>query len=761
MLADRRRAAVAIGSLAAILALVNFALFTGQVAFFRDLNRWVFPARAFVERTLRAGELPTWNPAEGLGLPVSASPLYGIFYPPYALALLGSPARAVSWLWFLQLVSGGVGLALLARRFDVRWTAALIGALCWSLAGFTSSAWMAGVMLPAASYLPWIALGCVALARRAGEDVRSRARGVALAALPIALSLLVGEVFFTTMSVIFGVACALLWRASSPSPPPLRRTGAALAAAVVLAGLLAAVLLLPLLAGSAGTARAGPLPRAVAEHWSLHPLRLLELVAPGAMGDPFGAYPGGPWAGDGNVDERPLLYSVYLGTSALALAALAFGRGRRLAVGLAAIAVLALITALGRHTPVHQLVRYAIPVLSLQRSPEKYLLLCVASTALLAALGAERILADPRPFWRRSLILAALIAGLALVPLLRPDELGRAIGAAGRHAAVVAILLLALLSLAARFPRAAPLALVALVAADLGRASLAVLPFAPPSLLDEPPALATEALARRASPAPPRVFRAPEVEQAVAGFVPRGDAARLERAQIGSLRQSTLTAHGLATLPPYDAARPPLLERLWARARAEPLALMRVLAVEYVVLPRGGPEAPAVPGLTLVAHGPPGSALYRVNDPLPRASVVGEARIATDEQALEELLSPDVVAGRSLLLAPGTLAKPIHGAGGDCALVRFSATALEARCRAPAAAYVLFVEQFAPGWTATVDGQPAPVLRANLFDRAVPVAAGAHTITLRYRMPGAAAGATLSLLAAILFAAALVLSRRR
>jgi len=48
-------------------------------------------------------------------------------------------------------------------------------------------------------------------------------------------------------------------------------------------------------------------------------------------------------------------------------------------------------------------------------------------------------------------------------------------------------------------------------------------------------------------------------------------------------------------------------------------------------------------------------------------------------------------------------------------------------------AFVLLSEVYFPGWEATVDGRPAPVLRADYILRGVPVEPGKHTIELRYR----------------------------
>ena len=47
--------------------------------------------------------------------------------------------------------------------------------------------------------------------------------------------------------------------------------------------------------------------------------------------------------------------------------------------------------------------------------------------------------------------------------------------------------------------------------------------------------------------------------------------------------------------------------------------------------------------------------------------------------------------------------------------------------------YAVLVDAFDPGWRATVDGAEAPVLRANVGFRAVPVGAGRHAVELLYR----------------------------
>ena len=70
---------------------------------------------------------------------------------------------------------------------------------------------------------------------------------------------------------------------------------------------------------------------------------------------------------------------------------------------------------------------------------------------------------------------------------------------------------------------------------------------------------------------------------------------------------------------------------------------------------------------------------------------------------------------------------------------------------------VVLLDGYDPGWKARVDGQEAPVRRANLAFRAVPVPPGKHRIEMVYRPRGLGLGlgvTALSLIALALTAAA-------
>ncbi len=741
---DIRRWWAALGLVLVTLALVHAPVFLGQIVFFRDSAHWTYPARWFLRACLRQGELPAWNPYQALGFPVLADPLYGVFYPPnWLFALVGEDwvASLATWLDLAHLAWGTAGVFWLARRLHARPSAAALAALAWGLSGYTTAQWSLGLLLQAGSWLPWAALGNLALLDSLRAGGRRWMLGAVKAALPSALALLLGEIFLALMglglALALTVTAAVLERRHSAFRP---RWALAFGLAWALALGVGALTILPARAALAGSERAGGLPRATAEEWSLHPARLVELAAPDATGASLGFPASGAVIGEPRLGDVPLSNSVYVGASVLALALLAFGRRRPWATVLGALGGLALLLALGRHLPVHAAFRRVVLPFAYMRFPEKYLVLTVAALALLAGQGAARVLSGERQPWRRLIILLAGLLTLALLaPLVFPGDWATHVRMGAGRGALMVVLLLAAQVLVARRPALGAGLLGVLVAVDLATALWPLHGFAPRDLaLTRASGLAL--IQGDTGGAPPRLYRSLQVTSSTGRLRPSANRVQREALALQTFITNTANTWGVATVPGYDAAIPALTERIWEDNLNDGQAVLRLLAARYAVLPVEDPRQPdSRTGLQPLGDLLPGARLYHVPAGLPRVYLVGRAPLVADQEALADILDPQVVAGAAAWLAPDGGARPLTGApgrAGECELVSYAHTRLTARCQAERPAVAVFVEQSAPGWTAQVDGQPAPLLRTNLIMRGVALGPGTHRIVLEYHTPG-------------------------
>lgn len=138
--------------------------------------------------------------------------------------------------------------------------------------------------------------------------------------------------------------------------------------------------------------------------------------------------------------------------------------------------------------------------------------------------------------------------------------------------------------------------------------------------------------------------------------------------------------------------------------------------------------------------------VYRNLDNLPRAYLVGKAlAVSSDEEALGLMRREDFNPG-SLVLLHDAPAEDFGWAGSVPAeIVRYTPEEVVLRTRSDRPAYLVLSDTYYPGWRAYVDGQEAPILRANGLFRAVRLSAGEHTVVFRYAPASLRAGAVVSL----------------
>jgi hypothetical protein len=198
----------------------------------------------------------------------------------------------------------------------------------------------------------------------------------------------------------------------------------------------------------------------------------------------------------------------------------------------------------------------------------------------------------------------------------------------------------------------------------------------------------------------------------------------------------------------YD---PIVLARYQALHDAAPNYFDRVydlLNVRYVLARaaldwHNGPELP-------VSTEREGLWIYRRPTALGRAFIAHDAQIiADDAQARAALRAPAFSISRTVTLpaAPPCSLEATQPQEETAQVVDESPNHIELRTRSAGAGLLVLSETYYPGWEARVDGQPAPVLRADTVLRAVCLPAGEHTVRFDFRPPDLIVGAIISCLA--------------
>jgi hypothetical protein len=179
-----------------------------------------------------------------------------------------------------------------------------------------------------------------------------------------------------------------------------------------------------------------------------------------------------------------------------------------------------------------------------------------------------------------------------------------------------------------------------------------------------------------------------------------------------------------------------------------------LLNVGCVVVPRA--ERLDAPALDLQRRGVAGAEVVYRRRTLPRAFVVPEAVAVPDEEAAwRAVTAPGFDPRRTVIVESRTA--PAGGGRGRADVLLFEPGRVTVRVATGRPAVLVVSQAGSPGWEASVDGRPAPVLQADYLIQAVAVPGGRHEVTLRYRP----LAARLGWLAQVLGLAGLVVLARR
>ncbi len=416
---------------------------------------------------------------------------------------------------------------------------------------------------------------------------------------------------------------------------------------------------------------------------------------------------------------------------------------------------------LGRYTYLFDFA-HCVPVLGSSREPVRFHLWVSLAVAALSAVGVERLSRPGFVSLRGALILAGVLVALSIpimvitytpvwaapkrwtkpVHIARFAWLGRELLIAISRTAIAAAagLCVAIWSVRARdsVRRARRAAILpVLVIADLLGAHIADVPTVDPRYWTVPP-LSAERM--RAAPDFVRVFGLAEKSAGEPGYAS-------EKVDFLPVRDT------------LDWSLPPV----WHLASSNgntPMISNRV--VDYTDKAVPGRGRFDLEGVTHIVTGrnhlalfsgmpgrPAGSAIVLRNKrALPRARLAGKPVYAlsqSDAVAVLDRLTKENTLLDHLIVEDPTRPLPADASvSGTARIVTDFPERVVVDVKADGPAYLFLADTFDPGWSATVDGHPAPIRPAYVAFRAVYVPRGDHTVVFTYRPAGFDLGLGLS-----------------
>jgi len=776
-----RGAAAWICIAAVITATFSRTLFMGQVLYRNDIEHAYIPWSAFLIKEHLAGNWLPWCVDLGCGFPLWANMQSGALYPPNLLQLIPvSPIWTFGFLLAAHYLWAALGTYVLARRTRIGHVGSAVAGLTYSLTGFMMAHQVHYPIVCAASWMPWFAIGLLLWARERSP------LGLGLASASLACSWL-NHPQTALLVIAFGAACLgiELFVARQAGREAHQGVPSALAMAlvpIVVGTLLAGVVLWPgyeLVRAGCGDARRG---YAFMTSFSLFPANVIRFLLPNFWG--------GPGEGDrivlpigtgGNYWEM----CGYVGSICL-LSVVATGRRTgqacRLYWALVAVALLALLLAFGRYTPLYRVLQY-VPGLDQFRIPARWLLLWSGCMALLGGLAVEEFpavlrhsVASRRAFW---LFAAVAICGgvLSAMILLDADAIDvlvdavlRVIWPSGGGSWVDPVLPFIGSDLASLSGSAALVAVVIwlsrLKRIDAGWAAR-LLAFiivmqaclfawdytavAPPARYHLPDRLRTML---------PASIAEGRVAESYGGGYPE---------ELRLVRPNTNLLFGIPSVHIYDPLQPPVVrlqQQLGDRLVRDPAA---AAALGISVILTDLPPSRLSPSTVLVAHIPCAGSdrtVYAYRNTRYRALAWTVSHTTSETSARQSIADPHG-AVTFLLDAPWISPEPEWSRVGQHAgrpreiqVLEWSARRIAIRVAAGQPSNLVVTSSKLPGWTADLDGVPAPIATVNGVFCAIELPPGECIADLTYTPSGIGLGLALTVMGLVLGLIAALVARR-
>jgi hypothetical protein len=708
-----------------LLALLIFAAFPqvilGLETFVaRDFGFFAYPLAHFQRDCFWHGELPFWNPYNNCGVPFLAQWNTMPLYPPALIYLTLPLAWSLSFFCLLHLWFAGLGMFFLARHWTGNSFAAAFAGVAFSFNGFTLNLLMWPSHIATFAWMPWVVLAVELAWRDSG-------RKIFLAAIVGALQMLAGgpETIFLTWLIVSALWLQQFIKKESPRSTMLWRFPFVIALVVALS----AAQLLPFLDLVAHSQRESGFADL---RWSMPGRGWVNFLVPMAFGT---THTEGIFFQHGQYWTSS--YYLGLGTLWLALLALFCIREHRVWL-LGAAAMLALTFALGENTPVLPMLRKLIPQLSFITYPIKYVAVVIFAAPLLAAFALANFQKIQKRLLPFGAILLALIIAIMfwsrLAPL--PGDKQHAMLLNGVSREVFLLLTGTILFFLAREAKskllqAAPLLLILTAWADVFTHEPAQNPTAPPWIFQ--PGLVREKLALQPQPAlgGSRAMVSPMAANEFVTFAASDPKDNFLAKRLGSCANCNI----LDTVPKVDGF-----------FSLTPRESYEVSSLFYMTTNASYPHLENFLGVSqITAPGEMFKWQARTNF-LPLVTA-GQKPVFYDYVNPASALTRNDFDGSKIVFLPPELKSFVTVSNPTAARMlnsKFGTQTVDAEVEAAELSLVVVAQTYYHNWHAEIDGQPTPLLRANVAFQAVQVPSGRHKIHLFYQDRAFEIGAAIS-----------------
>ncbi|MBX2860238.1 MAG: YfhO family protein [Vampirovibrio sp.] len=382
-------------------------LWGGQVLFLGDLMFYALPMKTFMLSELADGRFPFWTPHVSGGMPFFADPTQQVLYPLNAIFFLTtSVLQGLSWFVIFHFLLAFGGVYVLARSIGLSRAVGFWVSVLYGLSGVVISSSTNVNYLPA---LGWMPLG-LGLFIRGITTKRSRlgyspyTAGVALCS---AMMVLGGDTLYVFFLAGFTLLFCMFWyqgwwmRLDEEEPPELVGYGPLLhwAGSFGLCGLVCAMQLLGTAELASLSVRQSPLALDEITLQSFPPQRLIEWVQPFFFGS---KYPNPHYIGVFLYPKfnEPWFESIYLGIIPILFTGVAVWRKFANSRFWLVVLGISLLVAFGRYGPYYEQLLSILRPLQYQRYPEKILLYADMALCLLAGIGLQSALKDPKALFK-------------------------------------------------------------------------------------------------------------------------------------------------------------------------------------------------------------------------------------------------------------------------------------------------------------------------------------------------------------------------